>query len=239
LFWCFGCRTSANLPELIEKFGYTYFEALRLIGEDDYDIEKEVNRILAEDKEPEPFDQAVLDRLHDSVWGTGQEYFNGRNISDDSIVKFRLGYSDKRQMVIVPVYSPRGTPWGFVARTIVGKRFQNSAGLVRSHTLFNLNNIWTEPRVFVVESTFDAIRLDQVGIPAVATMGATISNTQIDLLIRTFDDIVVLPDNDGEDGAGSKMVRKIRRLIPYAQIVQLEGVHDVGDMSDEELQELL
>lgn len=235
-FYCFSCQSTTDLPHLVMKAsGMTYFQALRLIGEDDYDI-AEIVRRNTEDAVIESFDQGIVDRLHSSVWGVGSEYFHSRHINDSSIERFELGYSPKQQMVTVPVHSPSGELWGFVGRSIEGKRFKNNRGLNKSLTLFNMHRVWTSPKVFVVESSFDAIRLDQVGLPAVATLGAGISNDQVELLRRAFDDIIVIPDNDQ---AGESMSRKLVKLITYAQVLPLSGVKDVGELSDDDLTNLL
>lgn len=234
--YCFSCRRIASLEDvLMHKTGCTYFQALRMIGDSTYSIVEEVDSILSDDPEPENFDQEVIDRLHSNVWGRGATYLNSRGIFNDTIVELQLGYSSKRDMVIVPVHDIIGNLRGFVARSIDGKVFKNNKGLKKSDLLFNLHRCWTSPRVFVVESSFDAIRLHQVGMPAVATLGAGISNKQIDLLYRTFDDIMVIPD---DDEAGNGMKLKILEKIPYAQIILLEGAHDVGDLDDADLTNL-
>jgi hypothetical protein len=214
--------------------GGTYFEALRIIGDNYYDVAAEVDRLLASDA-IEAFDQSVVDRLHSQVWGIASDYFNYRGITDKSIRELSLGYSERQDMVTVPVHSPSGVLWGFVGRSIQGKVFKNNRGLPKRQTLFNIHRVWSSSRVFVVESSFDAIRLWQLNIPAVATLGAGISMEQIELLKRTFDEIVHIPDNDGEGGAGEIMNRKILKHIPYADTLILDGVHDVGDMSDADL----
>jgi DNA primase len=139
-------------------------------------------------------------------------------------------------MVTVPVHSPNGVLWGFVGRSIEGKRFKNNRGLNKSLTLFNIHRVWASSRVFVVESSFDAIRLDQVGIPAVATLGAGISSEQLTILNRTFDEVVLIPDNDE---AGRTMTNKVRNVMPDAEVLTIEGAHDVGDLSDSDLTTLV
>ena len=236
MFYCFSCKQTASLEDLLmHKKNWTYFQAIRVIGDSDYNIVEEIDSLLDDDPEPELFDQSVIDRLHRNVWGRGSQYLNSRNISNSTIEKFELGYSSKRDMVIVPVHDLNNNLRGFVARSVEGKRFKNNKGLKKSDLLFNANRCWTSPRVFVVESSFDAIRLWQVGMPAVATLGAGISNKQIDLLQKTFDDIIVIPDNDD---AGKGMEIKILEHIPYAQIIWLEGVHDVGNLDDDDLTNL-
>ena len=48
-----------------------------------------------------------------------------RKIEQTSWSKFSLGYSEKQDMVTVPVHSPDGMPVGFVGRSIEGKEFKN------------------------------------------------------------------------------------------------------------------
>jgi DNA primase len=103
--------------------------------------------------------------------------------------------------------------------------------------LFNLHRVKTSTTVYVVESSFDAIRLDQVGFPAVATLGANVSASQIKLLAKYFNNVVLVADNDE---AGSimkdKLVEKLGHLIT---VIQLDKKYkDIGDMDDEEIKKL-
>jgi Toprim-like len=232
-FYCFSCQSTTDLPHLIAKAsGQTIWQAIRLIGDTDYNIVDVVNDNLKEEVE-EPFDQAIIDKLHSQVWGVGSEYLNRRNINDRSILGYQIGYSENQRMVTVPVHYPTGSLAGFVGRSIEGKAFKNNRGLQKSKLLFNLHRVWTSPTIYVVESSFDAIRLGQANVPAVATLGAGISQEQIDLLRRSFDDIVLIPDRDI---AGEAMTKKIQKFIPYVNIWTLpDDAHDVGDLTDEAL----
>jgi DNA primase len=89
----------------------------------------------------------------------------------------------------------------------------------------------------VVESSFDVIRLDQVGFPAVATLGATISSQQVELLKKYFNDIIVIADNDE---AGSNMKdRLMEKLGSRVGVIKLEKQYkDIGDMDDESIKKL-
>ena len=140
-------------------------------------------------------------------------------------------------MVTVPVHSPDGIPVGFVGRSIEGKEFKNTPGLPKSKTLFNLNRVKTADKVYIVESSFDAIRLDQIGFPAVATLGANVSNIQIELLQKYFNNIIVIADNDE---AGGNMKSKIlEKLGSRVSVIKLDKQYkDIGDMTDEEIKKL-
>ena len=130
--------------------------------------------------------------------------------------------------------SPDGMTIGFVARTIEGKDFKNTPGLPKSKILFNLHKVKASKTIYVVESSFDAIRLDQVGFPAVATLGANVSSSQTELLKRYFNNIVLVADNDE---AGTIMADKLsEKLGNLVTIIKPDKKYkDIGDMTDEEI----
>ena len=200
---------------------------------------QQINQQLYVKPEFVQFDELILKRLYNGLLSSdkAKEYFKYRKIENTSWAKFSLGYSEKQDMVTVPVHSPDGIAIGFVGRSIEGKEFKNSPGLPKSKTLFNLSRVKLSSKVYVVESSFDAIRLDQVGIPAVATLGATVSNTQIDLLQKYFNDIIIIADND-EAGSGMKD-RIIEKLGSRVSVIQLNKKYkDIGDMDDQSIKEL-
>ena len=241
-FFCFGCQTTKSLVELImHTSNRTYFEATRYIKskEQETNIEDVVNKALYQPPDFIQYDEVLIKRLNNqalesprAVW-----YFESRKITKDSIIKFGLGYSDKQDSVIVPMHSPDGMCIGFVARTVEGKEFKNTPGLPKSKVLFNLHRIKMSKTVYVVESSFDAIRLDQVGFPAVATLGANVSVSQIKLLEKYFNNIVLIADND-EAGAimRDKLIEKIGAKV---HVVKLPSMYkDIGDMSDQDIKNL-
>jgi DNA primase len=221
--------------------GRTYFEAVRYIKskETENDIEKLVNKTLVAPPEFVPYDELILKRLYNQLVASdkAKNYLRYRKIEMSSWSKFSLGYSEKQDSVTVPMHSPDGMCIGFVARTIEGKDFKNTPGLPKGKILFNLHRIKSSGTVYVVESSFDAIRLDQVGFPAVATLGANVSNSQIRLLEKYFTNVVLIADNDE---AGSIMKDKlIEKLGSLVTIIRLDkNYKDIGDMEDAEIKKL-
>ena len=124
-----------------------------------------------------------------------------------------------------------------VARTVEGKEFKNTPGLPKSKILFNLNRIKASNTVYVVESSFDAIRLDQVGFPAVATLGANVSVSQIRLLEKYFNNAVLIADND-EAGLimAEKLIEKLGSIVTSVYIDK--KYKDIGDMDDDAIKKL-
>jgi DNA primase len=221
--------------------GRTYFESVRFIKskEQETDLEQEMTRQLHTRQEYVPYDELQVKKLHLQAMDSprASTYFNGRKINKESMVKFNLGFSENFDMVTVPVHSPDGTLLGFVGRSIEGKEFKNTPGLPKSKTLFNINRVKTAEQVYVVESSFDAIRLDQVGLAAVATLGANVSSMQIELLQKYFNNIIVIADNDE---AGGNMKKKLLdKLGSRVSVIQLDNKYkDIGDMSDEDIKSL-
>lgn len=242
IFFCFSCHKACDLNELImHTSGRTYFEAARFIKskESDTDISSLVEAKL--DKQPDfvEFDEFTIKRLNVAALESprAQRYYTGRSITKASVEKFQLGYSEKQDMVTIPVHTPDGMCVGFVGRSIEGKEFKNTPKLPKSKVLFNLHRVKSSRQVYVVESSFDAIRLDQCGMPAVATLGASVNSTQLELLQKYFNEIIVIADNDE---AGSNMKQKlIDKLGHRVTVVQLNNKYkDIGDMDDESIKEL-
>jgi DNA primase len=242
MFFCFGCQTTRTLIEFVMyTSNRTYFEAVRYIKskEQETSIEESVNKALINKPEFIQYDELLIKRLNNQALESPRaiRYFEGRKITKESIDKFSLGYSEKQDSVTIPIYSPDGMCIGFVARTVEGKEFKNTPGLPKGKVLFNLHRIKTSNIVYVVESSFDAIRLDQVGFPAVATLGANVSAAQIRLLEKYFNSIVLIADNDD---AGMIMRDKlIEKLGPIVTSVYIDKKYkDIGDMDDEAIKKL-
>lgn len=221
--------------------GRTYFESVRFIKskEQESNLEQEITRQLYVKPDYVPYDELQVKRLHQQAIDSPRatRYFYGRKITQDSILKFSLGFSENQDMVTIPVHSPDGMLLGFVGRSVEGKDFKNTPGLPKSKTLFNLNRVKTADKVYVVESSFDAIRLDQIGFPAVATLGANVSGMQIELLQKYFNNIIVIADND--EAGGNMKNRLLEKLGSRVSVIQLNNKYkDIGDMSDEDIKSL-
>jgi len=230
-FFCFGCQTTKGLEEFVMTVsGRTYFEAIRYIKS---------NKTLYSPPDFVAYDELLIKRLHNNAMESPRaiRYFEGRQINKASMVKFSLGYSEKQDSVIVPMHNHENMCLGFVARTVEGKEFKNTPGLPKSKILFNLNRIKASNTVYVVESSFDAIRLDQVGFPAVATLGANVSVSQIRLLEKYFNNVVLIADNDE---AGVVMTEKlIEKLGSMVTTINIDKKYkDIGDMDDESIKKL-
>jgi DNA primase len=241
-FFCFSCHHVTGLIELVmHQTGRSYFESARFIKgkESSGSIQNDIMLRLEEKPDYVPYDEVLVKRLNSTAIDSprAMSYFMGRRIQEDSVKKFSLGYSEKQDMVTIPVHSPDGILVGFVGRSVEGKDFKNTPKLPKSKVLFNLHRIKSAKNVYVVESSFDAIRLDQCGFPAVATLGSNVSAFQADLLKKYFNDIIVIADNDE---AGGNMVTKLQdKLGSRVSVLALDSKYkDIGDMDDVAIKEI-
>jgi len=241
-FYCFSCHKVADVYEFVMFTSQrSYFESARYIKskEKEGSIEDEISNKLRTVPDYVQFDEITIKRLNRDAIDSARamRYFNQRSITKASVEKFDLGYSDKRDMVTIPVHSPDGMPVGFVGRSVEGKEFKNTPKLPKSKVLFNLHRTKSSSKIYVVESSFDVIRLDQIGFPSVATLGANVSNIQIELLRKYFNNIIIIADND--EAGGNMKERAIERLGSRVSVLQLDNKYkDIGDMDDEAIRSL-
>jgi len=241
-FFCFSCHQIANLIEFVmHTTGRTYFESARFIRSKatESSIEQIIDKALVTKPEYTQYDQVLIKRLNQQALDSprAMRYYLGRLITEESVKKFSLGFSEKQDMVTIPVHSPDGMEIGFVGRSVEGKEFKNTPGLPKSKTLFNIHRVKTADKVYVVESSFDAIRLDQCGFPAVATLGANVSNFQTDLLQKYFNNIYVIADND--EAGGNMKSKLVEKLGGRVTVINIDKKYkDIGDMPDEAIKNL-
>jgi DNA primase len=216
LYYCNngGCGARGNLKKLIAecRADMDTFAINRMLNKYKEDVDfLEARRMRVEEFKFEPYTKHDLKELRSAFPNSpAHEYMRGRGFTDDTLKYFDVGYSklDPLNMAVVPVHDPDGMEIGFVGRSIVDKRFQNSDRIPKSKTLFNYHNAKkTGGTVIVSESSFDTMAIHQAGYPnAVATLGSSLSNNQRELLGRTFDTIINLTD---WDFAGRKLGQQI------------------------------
>jgi DNA primase len=134
MFFCFSCQKSADLIELVmHTSGRTYFESARFIKSKEKltNLTTEIDKALVKEEQYKTFDELIIKRLHNNLVASerARNYFTYRKIEKPSCIKFSLGYSEKQDMVTVPVHSPDGIPLGFVGRSVEGKDFKNTPEL--------------------------------------------------------------------------------------------------------------
>ena len=256
LYICYNqnCNSAGTVLELVKKLtNRNDFEAMRFISSSKLSegemLEEELRDLLDDKPEFVEFSQDTLDKLFSDLKNSidAKTYFKSRNIGFEAMDYFKLGYSTVQNMVTVPLHSPDGLPVGIIGRSIQGKSFKNSPNLPRNKTMFNLHRAKREGgTIIMVESSFDAIRLWQAGYPnAVATLGGSISDINIQHLNKYASTIIIMTDNDNAGRAlGHTIANKLKnKNILWASydygIVYPHSAKDVGDLTDEEIKQCI
>jgi DNA primase len=204
---------------------------------------------MQEEKPFVEFPTDKLNELHADLTSSQKaiDYLASRGINKQSIFDFYIGYSEKQDMITIPLTSPDGKWVGIIGRAIDSKEFKNSRNLPRSKTLFNLSSAKKHGgKIIVCESSFDAVRIHQAGFPnVIATLGGHISKENIQNLNKYASSIIIMTDSDA---AGRKLGEDIANKLSHKEIlwgsyqygmIYPHEAKDAGDMTDEEIRQCI
>lgn len=218
---CWGCGAEGPFYEfLAEVGGMTEFEAKKkLRGQDKVsDLFRTIDRVL-EEKEfilefySIPAFAKVFPKLKSDE--TGYQYVIGRGISPEIISRFSLRWGTTlgayRHRVIIPIRMPDGKLLAYAGRAVYKDMVPKTKKSRSPHrTLYGLYELLKGSglnyfdSVVVVEGEFDAMYLQQFGIPAVSNMGTAPLNAHKVFLLRKYAKKVVLA-YDADDAGESAM----------------------------------
>jgi hypothetical protein len=197
---------SGDLPSLLRRLKrLNSFQALRAIARhrnpDGTPFTDRLKNMLEAGPAFVPFPTAPVERMAAELAGSqGEEYMLSRNFTKETLSHFGIGYSSKRDMVVVPMHDPNGMLVGFVGRRASheDKAFKNSDGLPKSQVPWNFHRAKKAgDTVIICEASFDAMRIHQAGHPCVvAVLGGSLSPFHVELLGRTFSTVINMTDFD-------------------------------------------
>ena len=271
-FICFNpaCGERGTILDIVKHTkNLNDFEAMRFIinvkPTQQEKFEDELSNILKVEDDFIAFDQSKIRQLADALPGSpGERYMLGRGFTKETLNSFVDGYSEKMDMVDVPVYAHNGIPVGIIGRSVTDKRFKNSMGLPSAKVFFNMNRAMrASATAIVVEAAFDAMKVHQAGYPnVIATIGGHISPYKFQLLNRYFDKVIIMTDNDKPqyrgicrpcDGVcrghnpgrelGLSIAENFDREVEWAQWSDTEvypdNAKDAGDMTEDQIRKIL
>lgn len=204
MYCCFNpsCGKSGSLEYLVRVMAKVdKFEANNIIlsqGDMSEIFFKKMDGKFSEPAYPS-FPQATLDRMHKDMWDSpGYTYLKDvRDFEDATLEHFQYGYSQKQNMVTVPMHDPDGNPVGVIGRSIEGKSFKNSKDLPKSKTMYNFHRVKRYKELIVVEASFDTGLVHQAGFPnTAALLGGYVSQHHLGQMARYFDRLILMVDND-------------------------------------------
>lgn len=217
VFNCFSCGASGNLAwftflSLPDKF-HNYGEAVRFL-ERRYGVNVDqpqhkahrhiLNRYGEIDERKD--ERVVLPKYTLAPYRCGSEtykYFFDRGFSREDLIEYQIGRDIERETVIIPVFWRDGELAGLLGRYISPNRppnyrYEIYGKFQRSKLIYPLDKVEPDDGVIiVVEGMFDAILLRKWGYKnAVAVMGNSISEAQVDLIAGLCDTVILLFDCD-------------------------------------------
>ncbi len=168
------------------------------------------------------------------------EYGASRSLSSSVISRFEMGYCGRGSMSgrwCVPIHNPDAEVVAYIGRFAAEvvpddeEKYKLPKGFHKDLVLFNLHRIdATVETVVIVEGVFDAIRLHELNMPAVALLGSSISDEQVALLLdHGFNSAVVLLDGNAEK-AERKLVHRVSRVMSVRSVA-LPDEHDPASVS--------
>jgi DNA primase len=271
---CFNpsCEVFGELIDLPRKLkGLNVFQSIRKVNyyknHQSTPFADRLAEAMSKPVEFVEFSQDALDSLHYAMWDSpGEEYLKGRGFNRQTLAHFEAGYSEKQDMVVIPMHDPKGMPIGLIGRSITDKRFKNSVGLPKAKTCWNFHRARRKgDTVIVCEASFDAMRIHQAGYPnVVALLGGHVSDFHIAQLSRTFSKVVIMTDFDPKQyrpncrmcnyqkcrghRPGRDLGRSIQQRLPSKKVlwaayddtcVYPHGAKDASDMTDTEIRACL
>jgi hypothetical protein len=144
-----------------------------------------------------------------------------------------------RFRIIIPIIM-KGQTVSFVGRDITGKAEKkylycpNTESIIpRRQTLYNIDNLKTKTAV-IVEGPTDVWR---IGDGAIATLGTSVSDGQVELLIsKGLQKVFVLFDREASQGNNSpaeKLAKTLSGLIREVEVLELIDEGDPGEMGEQ------
>lgn len=272
---CFNpsCDLSGDLISLPRKLkGLNVYQSIRKVDyyahHDTTPFAERMRKAMEKPVDFQEFSQDALDKLYRSFWTDtkGLLYMRGRGFDTDTLDYFKVGYSVKQDMVVVPMHDPKGMPIGLIGRSTEGKVFKNSVGLPKAKTCWNFHRAKrTGDTVIVVESSFDAMRIHQAGYPnVIALLGGHVTDWHLEQISRNFSKVVYMTDYDHKQyrpncrmchyerckghRPGRDLARAIVSRLPNKKhlwaayddsCVFPHGAKDASDMTDDEIRQCL
>lgn len=202
------------------------------------DFRDEIEKILAGNKSYEIEIPEYSTRILDS-WAYSHPYIRYRGIDVETSSKLQIGYDESTNRIVFPHFWG-GKLVGWQQRSIPpspqwpgteppNPKYKNSTGFPKSETLYGVKWLNTSDTVVVVESPMSVARAHSLGMTNVlATFGAKVSQTQIDLL-KGFAHVVVWFD---ADPAGKLAERKVVKGLYEYTNVKVVAAQEGKDLAD-------
>lgn len=235
VFLCFSCGYKGTLIDLYRDMDQEppeniELELLKIAAARTESVQQD-----AVEKDPDPIvNEWVLQFQYVDV---PQRLLNVRHLTREAVDFFTVRWDRDHKVWVLPMRDEYGVLLGYQFRA-KGYEENFPIDVKKSSMIFGLSQFLAQGvrRIAVVESPLDAVRMYSI-CPTVATMGAWISNEQIELLSRHFPQVISALDNDRAGRQGAELLAtRLRRRGCVTFDFDYTGLSgkDPGDESDDD-----
>ncbi len=237
-----GCGSSGDLADLIAEVHEEEPRDVRLrLRRSMPSSAEDLMRVLQVGPRPDsPTTDPEVDLTYEH--GRAPQYIFGRGFTADVLKDWDVGMDASLNAVVIPVRMD-GTLKGLVRRVVdpePGASKYLNTRFPKGEVLLGLDHLpFDTTEVVVVEGPLDALWLYQHGIPGVALLGSSMSETQAHILTSRFWGAVLAFDADEPGSRGEQRAATLLKgmEVRYARIP--EGRGDVQECTAEELRAML
>ncbi len=259
-YFCFGCEVWGDAVKFLVDFKkMSTTEAMEYIGIDYRIPRADKNKVIKLKNAVKTwrFLYSVAEQYHEHLKQTpgALGYLYKRGLTDATIEKYKLGYTDGRVLnisfaeeyalgteiglltkdgfealshrVTIPNFLDRGECDFIIGRTVLNDKMRY-LGLRVPKPLHGFYEIRQSPIIFLAEGQFDWLILRQWGFPA-AVLGGSHLTTHSQNLLKSKN-VVVVPDNDD---VGHKSAQALKATFPGTIILDYSkfGTKDIAEFA--------
>lgn len=238
---CFTCGDQGPLYKLVSICLSTSIENAKQWLIDNYSntfTEKSIELPLIELSKNTNLKHDYLDESILNEYAFFHPYMFQRGLTEEVILKFRIGYDKKSNAITFPVWDEKNNLLGITKRNVDTKFFHIPENMGKP--IYLLNYVLNEniKDVVVCESQLDALKCWVWGIPAIALLG-TGTKKQYKILnncgIRFYH---LALDNDLAGQHGTKRFLENIRKDVFVDIIKIPEGKDVNDLDKDEFLKL-
>lgn len=229
---CFSCGARGSLMGLVQDLtgsdqpAYDYYATVATIGLERLTMPQVTYKQEADVVQYSKFDDIPEEELHK------------RHLTAEACKVHAVRWDTKNDCWVLPLFTRDRNLLGWQSKKSGWVR-NFPVGVKKSETLFGIER-FKGGTAILLESPLDVVRLTSVGseVQGLASFGAAISDTQINMLEQYADRLIVAMDND-EAGikASQKLFSSLPRFRKGVLWLNYDGtdVKDIGDMTNEQI----
>lgn len=234
LWICFSCGAKGTLSMLVEELSGSS-DAMSTVRELSFKVAAERAYGQVDIKAAAPNVDWLTFSRFDRV---PQTQLLSRNIDIDICTRYGIRWDANHKYWIIPILSPEGELMGWQEKS--RRYFRNvPEGVQKAQSLFGWDR-FTSKTAVLVESPLDVVRFATVfdSPQALATFGAHVSKSQLELLGMVADRLIIAMDNDAAGMAAAKHIflncPPIRKGVFFFNYADTDA-KDIGEMTDKQI----